>query len=56
MSIQPTREPITVRLFPDPLARVKALATVETEGNLSLMVRKLLDEALAARDREQAAR
>lgn len=40
-----------VRLSPAGHARVAELAKVETEGNVSLMIRKLLSEAITARDR-----
>ena len=46
-------EHIGVRLSPDGLARVRELAEQETEGNMSSMIRKLLSEALAARERKQ---
>jgi hypothetical protein len=48
------RERIAVRLNPAGLARVRELADQEVDGNVSLMIRKLLGEAIAARDRRQA--
>ncbi len=45
-----SREHTAVRLSPAGLARVKELAEVETEGNVSQMIRKLLAEAITARD------
>jgi hypothetical protein len=45
-----------VRLSPDGLARVRELAAEETEGNVSAMLRKLLSEALVARDKRTAKR
>lgn len=47
------RELTAVRLSPQGLARVQELAEQETEGNVSMMIRRLLSEALAARDRGQ---
>lgn len=50
----PTRRPreyVSVRLSPEGLDRVRELAARETEGNISQMIRKLLTEALAHRDR-----
>ena len=44
-----TRERFAVRLNPERLAYVRELAAKETEGNVSLMIRTLLSEALAAR-------
>jgi hypothetical protein len=41
----------SIRLAPDTLKRVRAMADEETEGNVSAMLRKLLREALVARDR-----
>lgn len=46
------REYVPVRLSPEGLAKVRELAAAETEGNVSQMVRKLLAEALAQRDRK----
>jgi hypothetical protein len=46
-----TRKLTAVRLSLEGLAEVKALADVETEGNTSQMIRKLLGEALAERRR-----
>lgn len=45
-----SREYVAVRLSLDGVNRVKELAAKETEGNLSQMIRKLLGEALAARE------
>jgi hypothetical protein len=45
------REQIAVRLSADGLVAVKALADQETEGNVSMMIRKLLGEALTARQK-----
>lgn len=39
----------TVRLSPEGDKEIQRLADVETEGNHSQMLRKLLSEALAAR-------
>lgn len=46
------RDHVTVRLSPDGLAKVRELADGETEGNISQMIRKLLREALAERERK----
>jgi hypothetical protein len=46
------REYTPVRLSPEGLAKVRELAQAETEGNVSQMIRKLLGEALAARERK----
>lgn len=55
-----TKRPLahsSTKLGLDQLARVSEWAARETEGNISLMVRKLLDEAIEARDTaEQEAR
>jgi hypothetical protein len=48
---QPRRVPVTIRLLPDTATYVRDLADREAEGNVSLMVRKLLGEALTARAR-----
>lgn len=48
---QTAREPLAVRLSANGLAAVKKLAAEETEGNVSMMIRKLLGEALAARQK-----
>ena len=45
------REPITIKLAVAGRQRIRELAKTETEGNESQMVRKLLTEAIAARDR-----
>lgn len=45
------REYVPVRLSPEGLAKVRELARKETEGNVSQMIRKLLAEALASRER-----
>jgi len=47
----PRRLYVGVRLSPDGLDVVEKLAEAETGGNLSEMIRKLLSEALAARQR-----
>lgn len=44
------RQQIAVRLNPAGLERVRELAAQETDGNVSLMVRKLLAEAIHHRD------
>lgn len=44
------REYVAIRLSPEGLARVREFAKVETEGNVSQMVRKLLGEAIQHRD------
>jgi hypothetical protein len=54
MTSRSPREYVSVRLSPSGLTRVRELADRETEGNLSQMIRKLLSEALAARDRRQS--
>ena len=46
---KPAREQIAIRLNTDGLAEVRRLAEEETEGNVSLMIRKLLREAISAR-------
>lgn len=46
------REYVPVRLSREGLAKVRELAAAETEGNVSQMVRKLLAEAIAARERK----
>ncbi len=46
----PRRHHTAVRLAPEALERVELMAEDETEGNVSAMLRKLLKEALAARD------
>jgi hypothetical protein len=51
MPAQNPREYVGIRLSPAGLERVRELAAVECEGNVSQMIRKLLGEALAARDR-----
>lgn len=51
MNTPPIRVPIGVRLNPDQHVKVEALARAETDGNLSLMVRKLISEALALREK-----
>lgn len=44
------RKPLSVRLEEETeIAPVRALAEIETEGNVSQMLRKLVREALAAR-------
>lgn len=52
MTPKTPREYVAVRLSPAGLQRVRELAAVECEGNVSQMIRKLLGEALAARDRK----
>jgi hypothetical protein len=39
-----------VRLNPDSVTKLEELAGDETEGNVSQMIRKLLAEALSARE------
>ena len=51
MEEKKAREYVAVRLSIDGVAHIKELAERETEGNLSQMVRKLLGEALAHRQR-----
>lgn len=46
----PKRDHTAIRLNPEALAQVKALADEETEGNVSAMLRKLLNDALRARE------
>jgi hypothetical protein len=48
------RRHISIRLGGTGLEEVRRLATQETEGNASAMIRKLLAEALAARTRKAA--
>lgn len=50
------REHTAIRLSPGALARVRTLADDETEGNVSAMLRKLLSEALLARDKADLAK
>lgn len=50
------REQIAIRLSATGLAEVKRLAAVETDGNVSLMIRKLLTEALTARAAKETRR
>jgi len=45
------REYVPVRLSPAGVEAIRALASAETAGNLSEMIRTLLGEALAARQR-----
>ena len=45
------RKPYAVRLTDSGLDRVRGLAEAETEGNVSQMIRKLLAEAIAVRDK-----
>lgn len=47
-----SRRYVAVRISQEGLARLRELADLETEGNVSQMIRKLLGEALAARDRK----
>ena len=57
MSARNRREYVAVRLSPEGLTRVRGFADVETEGNVSQMIRKLLAEAIQQRDpREQRRR
>ncbi len=49
MADRSPREQITVRLNADQLAQARDIAIRETDGNVSLLVRKLVDEALAQR-------
>lgn len=53
---RPAREHRAIRLSPDALERVAELADEETEGNVSAMLRKLLSEALKARDARKGQR
>lgn len=46
---RPPREYVPVRLSSDGVEEVRRLAEIETEGNVSQMIRKLLSEALAVR-------
>lgn len=46
---RPPRVVYNVRLNPDSVEQLQALAETETEGNTSAMIRKLLGEALTAR-------
>lgn len=48
------RDHVTVRLSADGVTAIRELADRETEGNLSMMVRKLLGEALAHRQKASA--
>ena len=50
---RPPRENVPVRLSADGMQRIRALADVETEGNVSQMIRKLLTEALQHRDAQK---
>lgn len=52
MASDRNREPVTVRLSVDGMARLRELAAAESEGNVSQMIRKLLAEALQTRDRK----
>lgn len=47
---KPARQHTAIRLSPEALERVEQLADDETEGNVSAMLRKLLSEALRARE------
>lgn len=47
----PRRQYVGVRLSPAGLEAVEKLAETETEGNVSEMIRKLLSEAITARQR-----
>jgi len=47
----PRRLYVGVRLSPAGLEAIEKLAAAETDGNLSEMIRKLLAEAVAARQR-----
>jgi len=49
-SDRPPREYVPVRLAADSMQRIRAMAEEETEGNISMMIRKLLTEALQHRD------
>lgn len=46
------RESISTRWDDDEINPVRALAAQETEGNVSQMIRKLVREALATRNRK----
>lgn len=50
---RPPREHVPVRLSTDGMQRIRALAEEETEGNISMMIRKLLTEALQHRDAQK---
>ncbi|MGH3942493.1 MAG: hypothetical protein ACRDTG_28495 [Pseudonocardiaceae bacterium] len=52
----PRRQAIAIRLSAEGLAVVKDLAERETGGNLSEMCRKLLSEAVAARQTQPPSR
>lgn len=47
------RDHTAIRLNPDAMVQVKALAAEETEGNVSAMLRKLINEALRARESKE---
>lgn len=53
--VMSAREHVTVRLSPDGMARIRELANAETEGNVSMMTRRLLTEALTAREAQKRA-
>lgn len=46
MTDRPPREQIALRLNASQLAKVREMATRETDSNVSLMLRKLIGEAL----------
>lgn len=50
------REHVPVRLSADGMQRIRKLAEEETEGNISMMIRKLLTEALQHRDAKETTR
>lgn len=52
---RPPNELFPVRVAPDRMVRIRELAGLETEGNVSQVIRKLLDEALAARSAPEPA-
>jgi len=53
---RPPREYVPVRLSADGIKVIRALAEAETEGNISMMIRKLLTEALQHRDAQKGSR
>jgi hypothetical protein len=48
----PRRQLVNIRLAPGGIEAVARLAAIETDGNMSEMIRKLLSEALATRERK----
>lgn len=49
---RPPRDHVAVRLSTDGMQYIRAMADEETEGNISMMIRKLLSEAIAARQKK----